>query len=462
VPLLFGWARLAAQRAGYVGLELGTALFAVGSIVTLGALVWIDARAIDAADREREKSEGLFRSFFNLGLVGMAQADARTGKFLKVNSKLPEITGYSNAELANLTIADITHPDDRAGDARALSDMFAGKTSLYSAEKRYVRHDGRQVCALVNTAAVHDAWTGQVTTVGVIQDITAFKETNDQLEQALRLREDFLSIAIHELRTPLTAILMQLQSVGRALARDASNAAYEPRIAKAIAGVRRLEKLIDELLDVSRITEGRMSLEPQRFDLAELVEEIAGRFSENAERQGTSITLDAKSVVGAWDRLRIDQVVTNLLSNALKYGGGSPVHVTVACDATHAVICVRDGGIGISGSAGAHLRTFRTERGIALVRRVRVGPVDRPRDRAAERRHDLGRERRGRRRVLHRAAAAPVTASESQKSHFCIFKPVTAAMGVASPRLGSTVASYLAHAGAPAPLGSPLLAKRDQ
>jgi len=348
IPLAFGWLELWGQRVGLFGLELGTALFAVSLVVVLGALVWIDARALDAADREREKSEGLFRSFFNLGLVGMAESDPKTGRILRVNSKMEEITGRPAAELKNMTTGDITHPEDHERDRQAFKDMLDGKSSIYSTEKRYLRKDGQIVWVIVNAAAVRITPDNQVTTVGVIQDVTSLKEAQDKLAEALRLREEFLGVASHELKTPLTALLMQIQGVHRALDGDPSLTRYAARLSRAASAGLRLEKLINALLDVSRIAEGRFRLELERFELAPLVEEVVGRFKEIAAPADAPISVQAdKDIRGSWDRLRIDQVLTNLLSNALKYGADRPIEIVVEKEDDFAVIRVRDHGIGI-------------------------------------------------------------------------------------------------------------------
>jgi len=131
VPLVIGWVRLWAQKAGYIGLELGTALFAVTLVVFLCTVVWMSAKALDATDRAREKSVAVFREFFNLGLVGLAQADVRTGRLLGVNSKMEDITGYTTAELREMTIGELTFEDDRDQDREAFGESGGGAGFVY-------------------------------------------------------------------------------------------------------------------------------------------------------------------------------------------------------------------------------------------------------------------------------------------------------------------------------------------
>jgi len=349
IPLIFGWTVVRGQQIGLFNVELGTALFAVSLVVVLGVVVWIDARALDATDRQREQSEGLFRSFFNLGLVGMAKNDPATGKFLRINSKMEEMTGRSFAELESMTTDEITHPDDRQRDGEAFGEMLEGTRSTYSTEKRYIRKDGQTVWAIVNAAAVRMTPENRMATVAVIQDITFLKEAQNKLAEALRLREEFIGIASHELKTPLTALLMQIQGVQRIMGADPSLTRYASRLQRAAAAGLRLEKLINELLDVSRMAEGRLRLDPERFELRALIAEVVGRFSEVASPAEVPISIRADmDIHGSWDRSRIDQVVTNLLSNALKYGAGHPIEVIAGKQDGAAVIAVRDHGIGIA------------------------------------------------------------------------------------------------------------------
>ena len=348
IPFVFGWLVVAGEKAGLFGLELGTGLFTVSLVVVLVAVVWVDARALNTLDRAREKSEGLFRSFFSLGLVGMTQTDPATGSLLRMNSKMEEITGRSMADFEHMTMGDITHPDDRARDGAAFREIFLGQRSTYSTAKRYIRKDGHIVWAILNAAAVRLPLTGKVTVVSVIQDITSLKETQEQLAEALRLREQFLGIASHELKTPLTALLLQIQGLHRLMAADPSLKCHASRLERAAAAALRLDRLIHELLEVSRIAAGRLQLEPERFDLGRLVEEVVDRFSDIAPRNEAPISVRTDDGIrGSWDRFRIDQVVTNLLSNALKYGAGHPVEVVAQRQDGHAVIMVRDHGIGI-------------------------------------------------------------------------------------------------------------------
>jgi PAS domain S-box-containing protein len=179
---------------------------------------------------------------------------------------------------------------------------------------------------------------------------------------AVRTRDEFISVASHELRTPLTALRMSTETVQR-LAQRSSDALRERISSKITLGLRqldRLEALIEQLLDVSRLAEGRLGLTVEPMDLVTLVREVAERFADQLAREETPLELELPSELkGRWDRSRLDQVLTNLLANALKYGRRKPIAVNVASDGPRqrALVSVRDHGIGIA--AEDHERIFK-------------------------------------------------------------------------------------------------------
>jgi signal transduction histidine kinase len=168
---------------------------------------------------------------------------------------------------------------------------------------------------------------------------------------AARAREEFLSIASHELKTPLTVLRLELQNLERTLGKDHVDAlgAARPRVAKSLEEGRKLDRLIDELLDVSRLTSGKLLLAREEMDLTSLARMAVERFEGTILGGRGLIKLKAEGpVFGRWDSLRIEQVLTNLLSNAVKYGKGNPIRVEVSQRGSLARLAVRDEGIGIS------------------------------------------------------------------------------------------------------------------
>jgi PAS domain S-box-containing protein len=181
----------------------------------------------------------------------------------------------------------------------------------------------------------------------VIQNVRLLRTA----QQAVRLRDDFLSIASHELKTPLTPLSLKLQIMSRMVGSEQGEALSQ-RLSRDVEAMRRqvkrLSDLISDLLDVARISGGRLKLALEQVELTGLVREVASRFELEAERAGGKLGVRvAEPLVGRWDRLRLEQVVTNLLSNALKYGPGKPITVQVEGAGEQARLTVRDEGIGI-------------------------------------------------------------------------------------------------------------------
>ncbi|HTN53425.1 MAG TPA: HAMP domain-containing sensor histidine kinase [Anaeromyxobacter sp.] len=176
------------------------------------------------------------------------------------------------------------------------------------------------------------------------------ESANRELAAALRAREGFISTASHELKTPLTSLALVTQRLAQLEGASASPDATRTRLVQSsLRQVSRLVILVNNLLDLSRIDAGRMHLELRDVDLAEVVREVAERFQGELAQAGAALSVDADGpVVGRWDPLRLEQILTNLVSNAVKYGAGSPVAVHVRREGTAAVLVVADRGIGIA------------------------------------------------------------------------------------------------------------------
>jgi signal transduction histidine kinase len=174
-------------------------------------------------------------------------------------------------------------------------------------------------------------------------------EQKRELIDAVRVRDEFLQIAAHELRTPLTPLQLQLTTAIRTLAKsDTGDPQLLAKLDTASRQTQRLAKLVETLLDLSKIRSGQLSLVPEEVDLGEIAQELVDRFTEQAERAKCTLVLRRARAVGRWDRVHLAQVLSHLLTNALKYGAGKPIEITVAPEATVAKLTVRDHGIGIA------------------------------------------------------------------------------------------------------------------
>ena len=177
--------------------------------------------------------------------------------------------------------------------------------------------------------------------------------TQVELERAVRMRDDFMSIVSHEVRTPLNGLILETQLRKMHLARDNAAAFTMEKMHAMVDRDERqilsLIRLIEDMLDVSRIRTGKLSIRPAEIDLARTVDRLLENFSAQISAAQSSVNFTAEyPVVGQWDEFRIEQVISNLLTNALRYGANKPIDVTVYIEGNQAVVDVRDQGIGIS------------------------------------------------------------------------------------------------------------------
>jgi PAS domain S-box-containing protein len=197
------------------------------------------------------------------------------------------------------------------------------------------------------------------------RDITALRDREtestlryEEVSNTVRLHDAFLATAAHELRTPLTALRLQVQNLLHRVGRGAGLTVevLTTKLQAAVRQTERLNALIDLLLDVSRMTVGRIELKRASVDLAELARDLLARNADELTAGGIEVLLDAEPVTGDWDVARLEQVVGNLLSNALKYGNRKPVHIKVRREGAFALLAVTDTGLGVP--ASEHRRIF--------------------------------------------------------------------------------------------------------
>jgi signal transduction histidine kinase len=172
-----------------------------------------------------------------------------------------------------------------------------------------------------------------------------------ELEEAVRARDEFLSLASHELKTPLTSLMLQTQLGQRRQQRGES---LPPESVQRVLDLtarqtQRLSRLVNDMLDISRLSAGKLALEAETFDLAELARDVVARLGPQLSEAQCEVSVHAaEPVVGTWDRYRLEQVLTNLLTNAARYASGKPIEVSVRRLGPGAELRVRDHGRGVA------------------------------------------------------------------------------------------------------------------
>lgn len=313
-----------------------------------------DVTAQRQAESALRRSEQDFRAMFELAGVGKVQTDPAMGRFLRVNRKMCEITGYSADELIGMTARAITHPEDRAADSARFKRVLRGQTESWESEKRYIRKDGEVIWVHVSGTIVRDAAGRPLHTLAVILDITERKRLEAELTQRMfelaaadRQKDEFLAILAHELRNPLGPVLNAVQILGRIGPTDERSSRQRALITRQI---RHMARLLDDLLDVSRITHGKIELRKVPLDLRVVVEQATESCRLLIDERGhsLSVSMPEQPLLVDADPTRMEQVIWNLLTNAAKYTptGG---HIELAAElcSGNAVVRVRDSGQGI-------------------------------------------------------------------------------------------------------------------
>jgi PAS domain S-box-containing protein len=364
-------ARLAAEIQAKERLEEQVAERTI-ALTQANAQLQLDVAERKHAEESLSASQRLLQAVID-NSIAIIYVKNTEGRYLLVNRHFEErrhvprevAVGKSDAEL---------FPGERASDVdhRVLA---AGRA--LEAEEVLLQDDGPHTYLTLEFPLRDDAGTSYAV-CGISTDITERKRIEEArtrlleqeqharaaAESAIQLRDDFLAIATHELYTPITSQKLALQS----LLREASKRPSGPprQLSRAEAQCRRLEKLVKELLDVSTIQAGKLALHLEEVDLVALAQEVAERLEEELAQARSSLRWRLeRPVVGTWDRDRLDQVVTNLLMNAIKYGAGKPIEVCITARHGEARLIVADQGIGIAPDRLPHIFN-RFERGVSV------------------------------------------------------------------------------------------------
>lgn len=176
---------------------------------------------------------------------------------------------------------------------------------------------------------------------------------NRDLRRALQVRDEFIAIASHELKTPMTPLRLNFQFLKKVFEKMHLSKISHEIVAKSITtcslSLVRLDHLIEELLQGTRVHEIKMSVNLEKVDLSKLVEDVLALYHYELEKLNCSLTLHVEnSVLGFWDRVKVEEVVVNLLTNAIKFSSGHPIEIYLKQESGMATLVVRDHGIGIA------------------------------------------------------------------------------------------------------------------
>lgn len=311
-----------------------------------------DRKQAEAALRE---SEAQFRASFELAAVGQAQVNPATGRFERVNQKFCEIVGYSEEELLTMAPVDITHPEDRNLYAEIYPRFLGGEIDEYVTEKRDVRKDQKVVWVSLAAKLIRGSDGRPLRTIGVLQDITERKRAEEELKQADRRKDEFIATLAHELRNPLAPIRNAVEMLGLCQSSDPD---FEWGRNVIDQQVKHLACLVDDLIDVSRITRNRLVIKKERVSLAEVINGAldAARLLIDQRRHLLTVALPVEPVYLNADPVRLTQIFMNLINNAAKYTHeGGRIWVDAERKNANVTVRIADNGNGISTDELSHL-----------------------------------------------------------------------------------------------------------
>ncbi|NDV91357.1 PAS domain S-box protein [Alteromonas sp. 345S023] len=323
--------------------------------------------------REKEK----FEKFVNLAPVGIVINEFDTGKFVYVNKEFSKFTGYKVGELNSMDYWQLTPKKYEAEEAEQLASLTT-KKRYGPYKKEYIHNQGHKFPVLLSGIKIEDE-DGKEYIWSVAQDITEQQTIESDLRNAKQLaessskaRSQFLSNMSHEIRTPINGILGTLQI----LQRDISENQHSRLIGNAIFSAKSLLRIINDILDYSKIDANQLELETVELALDNIIESVVSDFLPVAHNKDITIkTVFAQNMANRWlsDPVRLRQILINLVSNAVKFTDTGSVTIKVSEASNEAqngiIIAVSDTGIGMSEHALSQLFERFTQADTSITRR---------------------------------------------------------------------------------------------
>ena len=360
------------DRSGWIFSAVGllsAAMLGASLLITTGRTRRIESAVLErtaalrAEVSERQSveqalraSERRFRNILDHVPIGVVYSDL-AGRVIQANPRFCELTGHTEAELAELPASSLSHADDVAGTAALSAQLVAGEIATYRNQHRLVTRSGTTVSVRSTVSLLRDANNEPWRIVAVVEDITEHlrleeaESAREAAEAANLAKSEFLSRMSHELRTPLNAMLgfAQLLEIDR---RHPLDDAQRPWVAQIQQAGWHLLEMINDVLDLSRIESDNLRLQSTPLDLREIVRATTALVAGDAERRNIRITEQlspgTSAVMG--DSTRVKQILTNLLSNAVKYNvDGGRIHIAARlAGADQIEVSVTDTGLGMT------------------------------------------------------------------------------------------------------------------
>jgi PAS domain S-box-containing protein len=355
-PIIFLTANYPKETHEQLGYEAGAVDYLFKPLNTEVLKAKVDV-FIDLFNKTRLLQEASERKYQKLvegirdGIVW--SANLQPFQFTFVSSPAEALTGYPPSQWLTdpELLFRILHPEDRDAVQAAILAIAPGES--IGIDYRLIHRSGKSVW--FHTEMHVEVEHGHAARVlrGLSVNITQLKENEQVLRAAVQMREDFLAIASHELRTPITPLQLQLQGFIHMIETGRLEHVSDLRLKEMLeisdSQVARLSRLVGQLLDVSRIGTGRFKMEPETVDLAHLVEDVLFQLRHEIEASECRVVLKLENNVrGIWDRIRIEQVLINLLTNATKYAAAKPIEIQIRGDEDRARLSVQDHGMGIA------------------------------------------------------------------------------------------------------------------
>ena len=332
-----------------------------------GNLVGFGKVTRDVTDR-RKAEEALAQSEERFQLLVESVQDYAiymldtAGHVVSWNPGAERFKGYREAEILGKHFSVFYSPEDRAQGKPMRGLEMAAREGHYEDVGWRMRKDGTRFWADAVITALRDG-KGRLVGFGkVTRDLTERQQATEErirvaqeraarqaAEESVRVRDEFLGVAAHELKTPVTSLLLQTQLMARRLNRDGTlDAATAGRALSMVEEQsQKLSDLVNKLLDVSRVAHGRLAIDRQTVDLVSLVESAVERSRLLAPTREVHLVAP-ESLLAEVDSIRLEQVITNLLDNAVKYSTDGAIEVTVSRqDSAWVRIAVRDHGPGV-------------------------------------------------------------------------------------------------------------------